>query len=131
MRLYRFTPLLLLAIPFFSIAQYSSKLSANEWVDSVFKTLSKDERIAQLMVVRAHSNLGPDHVAKVTEQVQKYNVGALCFFQGGPVREANLTNYYQSIAKTPLMVTIEARKLDDGSAARIRPSRRPSMPLLK
>ena len=31
----------------------------------------------------------------------------MCFFQGGPVRQANLTNYYQSIAKTPLMVTID------------------------
>src|SRR5258705_8010619 len=60
------------------------------------------------MVIRAHSNLGPDHVAKVVNDIQKYNVGALCFFQGGPVRQANLTNYYQSIAKTPLMVTIDA-----------------------
>ncbi|MEI9944061.1 MAG: glycoside hydrolase family 3 N-terminal domain-containing protein [Chitinophagaceae bacterium] len=32
----------------------------------------------------------------------------MCFFQGGPVRQANLTNFYQGIAKTPLMVTIDA-----------------------
>src|SRR5688500_7861773 len=91
-----------------SFAQYNSKLSAAAWVDSVFKTLSKEEKIAQLMVIRAHSNLGPEHVAQVTELIQKYNVGALCFFQGGPIRQANLTNFYQSIAKTPLMVTIDA-----------------------
>ncbi len=78
------------------------------WVDSVFSSLSDDEKIAQLMVIRAHSNLGADHVAKVTEDIKKFNVGALCFFQGGPVREANLTNFYQSIAKTPLMITIDA-----------------------
>ena len=59
------------------------------------------------MVIRAHSNLGADHVAKVTNDIQQYNVGALCFFQGGPIRQANLTNFYQSIAKTPLMVTID------------------------
>lgn len=59
------------------------------------------------MVIRAHSNLGPDHVQQVTELIKNYNVGALCFFQGGPVRQANLTNYYQSISKTPLMVTID------------------------
>lgn len=88
-------------------AQYKSKLDKNQWVDSVFNSLSEDERIAQLMVIRAHSNLGPDHVAKVTEDIRKYNVGALCFFQGGPVRQANLTNFYQSIAKTPLMITID------------------------
>ena len=89
------------------MAQYKSELPAKAWVDSVFKSLSKEEKIAQLMVVRAHSNLGPEHVQKVVEQISKYNVGALCFFQGGPLRQANLTNYYQSIAKTPLMVTID------------------------
>ncbi|RYY60204.1 MAG: serine hydrolase [Chitinophagaceae bacterium] len=88
-------------------AQHHSSLPAGQWVDSVFKTFSKDEKIAQLMVIRAHSNLGADHIAKVTSDVAKYNVGALCFFQGGPVRQAILTNKYQQVAKTPLMVTID------------------------
>lgn len=96
-----------LFIVLLSFGQYKSILSANEWVDSVFKTLSNDEKIAQLMIIRAHSNLGPDHVAKVTNDIQQYNVGGLCFFQGGPVRQANLTNYYQGIAKTPLMISID------------------------
>ncbi len=94
-------------IPFFAGAQYKSRLSAKDWTDSVFNSLTEDQRIAQLMVIRAHSNLGADHVAKVVDDIKKYNVGALCFFQGGPVRQANLTNYYQSIAQTPLMVTID------------------------
>ncbi len=96
-----------LVAPVISSAQYKSKLTAQQWTDSVFNSLSDDEKIAQLMVVRAHSNLGPDHVAKVVSDIRKYNVGALCFFQGGPIRQANLTNYYQSIAKTPIMVTID------------------------
>src|SRR5689334_13718565 len=83
----------------FSSAQYNSQLTAGAWVDSVFKTLSKEEKIAQLIVIRAHSNLGPEHVQQVTDLIRRYNVGALCFFQGGPVRQANLTNYYQSITK--------------------------------
>ena len=90
-----------------SFSQYRSRLSVDKWVDSVFNSLTPEQRIAQLMVIRAHSNLGADHIAKVTGDIQKYNVGALCFFQGGPVRQANLTNFYQSIAKTPLMITID------------------------
>ena len=90
-----------------SFSQYKSALSEKDWVDSVFKSLSPEEKIAQLMVIRAHSNLGADHVANVSDLVSKYNVGALCFFQGGPVRQANLTNLYQSLAKTPLLVTID------------------------
>ena len=92
---------------FLSFGQFTGKSPANVWVDSVYKSLSNDEKIAQLMVIRAHSNLGPEHVQQVTDLIRNYNVGALCFFQGGPVRQANLTNFYQSIAKTPLMVTID------------------------
>ncbi len=86
---------------------YEKTPTAERWVKKKFRKLSKDERIAQLMIIRAHSNLGPDHVAEVTELIKKYNVGGLCFFQGGPVRQAMLTNQYQSIAKTPLMISID------------------------
>lgn len=94
-------------ISFSAFSQYKSRLSAEKWTDSVFNSLSNEQRIAQLMVIRAHSNLGADHVAKVTEDIQKYNVGALCFFQGGPIRQAVLTNFYQGIAQTPIMMTID------------------------
>ncbi len=107
MKLFKALLLLSILVPSVSSGQYKSKLTAQQWTDSVFNSLNDDEKIAQLMVVRAHSNLGADHVAKVVEDIQKYNVGALCFFQGGPIRQANLTNYYQRIAKTPLMVTID------------------------
>ncbi len=107
MKLFKAVLFLSILFPSSASAQYKSKLTAQQWTDSVFNSLSEDEKIAQLMVIRAHSNLGPDHVAKVVSDIQKYNVGALCFFQGGPLRQANLTNYYQSIAKTPLMVTID------------------------
>lgn len=104
--------LLLISILFFQSINaqeflQKSKL-ANNWVDSVYKNLTQDEKIAQLMVVRAHSNLGQEHVDYVTNLIKKYNVGGLCFFQGGPVRQAKLTNYYQRISKTPLIVCIDA-----------------------
>lgn len=86
---------------------YEESPAAKKWVKKKFRKLSQDQKIAQLMIIRAHSNLGPDHVASVVELIKKYNIGGLCFFQGGPVREAILTNYYQSIAKTPLMITID------------------------
>lgn len=107
MKKFRLLFALSLVIPSLVSAQYKSKLNKQQWVDSVFNSLNNDQRIAQLMVIRAHSNLGADHVAKVVNDIQKYDVGALCFFQGGPIRQANLTNYYQSIAKTPLMITID------------------------
>src|SRR5687767_4559123 len=90
-----------------SFAQKQSNLSKEQWVDSVFNSLTNEQRIAQLMIIRAHSNLGQKHVDEVTNLIKKYDVGGLCFFQGGPVRQANLTNYYQALAQTPLMITID------------------------
>jgi len=95
-------------ISFLSTAQEKKDPYADRWVDSVFNSLSKDEKIAQLMVVRAHSDKGDAYAEQVADIIRKYNVGALCFFQGGPVRQANYTNYYQTIAKTPLLITIDA-----------------------
>lgn len=86
---------------------YKHSKAADKWVNHTFKKMSKADRIAQLMIVRAHSNLGAEHIQAVTQLVQQYHVGGLCFFQGGPVRQALLTNYYQSIAKTPLMICID------------------------
>lgn len=78
------------------------------WIDSVYNTLTPDERIAQLIMIRAHSNLGQWHVDKVVQHIEDYKIGGLAFFQGGPVRQANLVNYYQSISKVPLIIGIDA-----------------------
>lgn len=94
-------------------AQFKSKLTADKWVDSVFKTLTPDEKIAQLMVVRG-SSFDPKtrrpifYTKEVEEQVKKYNVGGICIFQGSPKDHANFLNSMQSIAKTPILICIDA-----------------------
>lgn len=47
--------LLCLFLIFPAYAQKTSSLSRKDWVDSVFRTLSPDEKIAQLIVVRSSS----------------------------------------------------------------------------
>jgi len=79
----------------------------SHWVDSVFNSLNPDQRLAQLFMVAAYSNKDMKHVAEIRELVEKYNIGGLIFMQGGPYREAKLNNYYQSKAKTPLLISID------------------------
>ncbi len=69
----------------FTVNAASDQSTSTLWVDSIFNTLSKKEKITQLMIIRAHSNKGIGHVDSVTEAIKKYRVGGLCFFQGGPV----------------------------------------------
>ncbi len=79
----------------------------NHWVDSVFKKLSRHNRIAQLLMVRAHTNLGVAYEDSVAGVIQKEHIGGLVFFQGGPGRQAALTNRYQKLARIPLLVAMD------------------------
>ena len=93
-----------------SIAQQNA---ASAWADSVLKTLSPDEKIAQLMIVRLSSidmrtktvTFYDDQVANL---IKKYNVGGVCVFQGSPVKQALILNSLQAMARTPLMMTVDA-----------------------
>jgi len=78
----------------------------NHWVDSVFKKLNRHDRIAQLLMVRAH-NKGVAYEDSVAEVIQKEHIGGLVFFQGGPVRQAALTNRYQKLSRIPLLVAMD------------------------
>ncbi|MFD2540372.1 glycoside hydrolase family 3 protein [Sphingobacterium chuzhouense] len=81
--------------------------SQHTWVDSVFQKLTPKERIAQLFLVRAHTNLGQRYIDSVAQVIQKEQLGGLVVFQGGPVRHAQMLNQYQKLAKVPLLVTFD------------------------
>lgn len=90
--------------------------TATPWADSVLSTLSLDERIAQLMMVAAWSNKDTKHTQEIERLVKERNIGGLIFLQGGPVRQATLTNRYQSLARTPLLIGMD---LEWGLAMRL------------
>ena len=77
----------------------------NQWVDSVFNKLNRREKIAQMFFVRAHTNLGKAYEDSIANVIKKEDVGGLVFFQGGPGRQAILTNQYQSLSRVPLLIT--------------------------
>lgn len=85
----------------------SSILPKGKWADSVLATLSTEEKIAQLIMVAAWSNKDEKHIKEIDSLVEKYKIGGLIFFQGGPVRQAMLTNRYQSKSKVPLAIAID------------------------
>jgi beta-N-acetylhexosaminidase len=79
------------------------------WVDSVFNTLTPDERLGQLFMIRAHSDKGSEYEHAVEDIIRTYRVGGLCFFQGTPERQAELTNRYQALCDSlPLLISMDA-----------------------
>ncbi len=80
-----------------------------QWVDSVFQVLTPEERLGQLFMLRAHSDKGPEYEQRVADDIQRFRVGGLCFFQGTPERQAELTNRYQALSeRVPLLIAMDA-----------------------
>ncbi len=78
------------------------------WAEARLTQMSLDEKLGQLFMVAAYSNKGKAHEAEILKLVKDEHIGGLIFFQGGPARQARLTNIYQQGAKTPLMIAMDA-----------------------
>lgn len=113
-RTYRLTLMLSLAtLSWFTGASQSLSPSflspaSHRWADSVFNALSPDERIAQLIMVAGYSNRTPAYEDSLTALVARYKLGGVVFFQGGPVRQAQLTNRLQASSSVPLLIAMDA-----------------------
>jgi len=79
----------------------------SRWVDSVFQSLTPEERIGQLFMIPAYSNRDSAHVRENIQLIEKYQIGGVLFFQGGPNRQAKHTNAYQDAAKVPVLIAID------------------------
>ena len=85
----------------------NTKDAKTVWVEKKLSEFTLDQKVGQLMMIRAHSDLGKDHIDNVKKLIKDHHIGSLCFFQGTPTKQAKLTNEYQKLAKTPLLVAID------------------------
>ena len=93
---------------FFSNYLFSQNTESEKWADSIIINMSPEERISQLLMVTAYSNKEKSHTIHISNLIKNYKIGGLMFLQGGPVLQAKLINYYQSISETPLMIAQDA-----------------------
>lgn len=104
--------LTVLLLPLLSLGQiknklYSPEIQQRQWVDSVYNSMSLDQRIGQLFMVAAYSNKDEKHIQELERLVNTNEVGGLIFFQGGPQRQAAIANRLQKQSKLPLLVGID------------------------
>jgi beta-glucosidase-like glycosyl hydrolase/CubicO group peptidase (beta-lactamase class C family) len=101
--------LLLVLLALFPFKAFSAMEGPDStWVDSVFNSLTPDQRIAQLFIIRAFSDRDSAYTDSLTHLIRKWNPGGICFFKGGPFRQASLTNIFQQNSQTPLLISIDA-----------------------
>jgi|GEM_PF-942000 len=83
-------------------------LKDDSWVAETFNKLSPRERIAQLFFIDAYSNRDKKYVDSLMTVVKEQKIGGLIFFQGSPLKQAQLTNLMQANSKVPLLVHMDA-----------------------
>ena len=101
------TMFLFLVIGFKPTTRKMGSSSEQQWVDSVFSSLTIDQKIGQLFMVATYSNRNETYNNYVEKLLQNYHLGGLIFFQGNPHRQAQLTNRYQALSKVPLFIGID------------------------
>lgn len=82
-------------------------LPESAWADSVLRTLTLDEKIGQFFMIATFSNRDEVEYRQIERLIADYHLGGLIFFQGGPYRQALLTNRYQAQSKVPLFIGID------------------------
>jgi beta-glucosidase-like glycosyl hydrolase/CubicO group peptidase (beta-lactamase class C family) len=77
------------------------------WVDSLMRSLTPRQRVAQLFMVAAYSNKPAIYQDSISMLINDYGIGGLIFFQGGPVRQTRLINRFQGQSRVPLLVAMD------------------------
>ena len=108
------TTLILFFFNFLSAQEFDPLLlekdqtNQKKWVDSIYNSMSIHEKVGQLFMVDVFSKDSKDKTDLINSLIKDYYIGGIIFSKGGPVRQAKLSNQYQKISKTPLLMAMDA-----------------------
>lgn len=96
----------------------AAQTEEDQWVDSVYNSLTNEQRVGQLINVRANLPNKP-YFAEVQGLIERYNIGGVTFFRTDAEPLLKQVNEWQTMAQTPLMVAIDGEwglgmRLNDG-----------------
>ena len=79
-----------------------------KWVDSVYSSMTLNQKVGQLFVVQAVSNKGISHKTKILDEITSNRVGGIIFSNGSAEEQVKLTNLYQEMSDIPLLIGMDA-----------------------
>ena len=80
------------------------KFLDHPWVDSVFNSLSREEKIGQLIWIDAQPDTDIGQAVRLNDAIKKAGPGGIIFSDGQAGRLAEMVNYFQKISKVPLLM---------------------------
>ena len=90
-----------------NIYREANKAEMNAWVDSVYSSLTIDERIGQLFMVIADTHTTTANKNLIKRYIDQQKIGGILFSKGTIAKQANITNYAQEASKTPLFIALD------------------------
>lgn len=88
-----------------NLVNNSNATQVSVWVDSVYNSMSLDEKIGQLFMPVVETNKSWKN--RIEEYIKEKKVSGLLFGKGTMATQAELTNFAQSISKTPLLIALD------------------------
>ena len=79
----------------------------NHWVDSVFDSMSFEERVGQLFMVVADPKSDTRNMNKIMRYVNEIKAGGILFSKGDPLTQAEVTNRVQKASRVPMLVALD------------------------
>ena len=86
----------------------SDPISQKKWVDSIHQSMSLDRKIGQLFTPMVFSKKDQKHFDEIKTLIEKYHIGGIIFSLGGPVKQSQWLNEFQSLSQTPLLISMDA-----------------------
>ena len=81
--------------------------ACERWVDSVYNSMTERQRVAQLVCPKVVPALSESSKANIRKLVGDNQVGGLLFTSGSLEQYIETTNYAQSLAKIPVLMTFD------------------------
>lgn len=99
---------LLVLLMWTGISSVLAQDKKNQWIDSVFQTLSTEDKIGQLFVLPISSYAETKEIENLFDDINDHHPGGVVITGGGPVGTAKLINQLQNKSDVPLLVMMDA-----------------------
>jgi len=77
------------------------------WVDSVFDSMSEDERLGQHFMIVADPSMDTRNINSLIKLINAQKIGGILFQRGDPESQAKVTNRLQKEAFVPLLIALD------------------------
>lgn len=90
-----------------NLVSATDRKACSKWVDSVYNSLTERQRVAQLIFPKVSPRHGDKTKASLKRLIGTNGMGGLLFDEASLAQYAEMTNYAQSIAKVPVLMTFD------------------------